>query len=281
MTKGKRINPEEVPPRGRCSRLGSSRQTLRRALASSGVRVRCLDAARTPRSSPRRVAGYPVRLSPGVCRRNDAEYVQSRACGRASVRARSRRDYSSSHVLDDVAAALQWLRTPAVADSYRVNRRRLILVGHSFGGFAALYGAAADAGVREVAALAPIDLGRRSSERSRDAEALAAVVRQLDGQLGPLRGTSGQALVQEGVTHATDWLLQGRAHILAGKRVLLVAATRDAVAPLGEVYEPLGAALRRERAQHLTAETLDSDHAFSNSRVRLARLLLRWLCSEQ
>ncbi len=32
--------------------------------------------------------------------------------------------YSRSHVLEDVAAALHWLRAPAVADSYRVNWRR-------------------------------------------------------------------------------------------------------------------------------------------------------------
>jgi pimeloyl-ACP methyl ester carboxylesterase len=189
-------------------------------------------------------------------------------------------EYSRSHVLEDVAAALHWLRTPAVADSYRVNRRRLILVGHSLGGFAALYGAAADSEVRDIAALAPGDLGRRG-ERLKDPAAFAAYPRWADPQLGPLRGTSGKALAQELVDHAAEWHLERYAHILAGKRVLLVAATRDASFPLGEVYEPVGAALRREGAQHLTAETLDADHMFSNSRVRLARLLVRWLCSEQ
>ncbi len=189
-------------------------------------------------------------------------------------------DYSLSHVLEDVAAALRWLRQPAVADSYRVNTRRLILVGHSLGGFAALHGAVADSGVRAVAALAPGDFGRRG-ERLKDPEAFAASVRQLDPQLGPLRGTSGQALAQDMVDHATEWQLERYARVLAGKRLLLVAATRDAVVPLGEVYEPLGAALRQEGARHLTAATLDADHGFSNTRVRLGRLLVRWLCSEQ
>ena len=189
-------------------------------------------------------------------------------------------NYSLSHVLEDVAAALRWLRQPAVADSYRVNTRRLILVGHSLGGFAALHGAVADSEVRAVAALAPGDFGRRG-ERLKDPEAFAASVRRLEPQLGALRGTSGQVLAQDMVNHATEWQLERYAHVLAGKRVLLVAATRDAVVPLGEVYEPLGAALRQEGARHLTAATLDADHGFSNSRVRLARLLVRWLCSQQ
>jgi len=188
--------------------------------------------------------------------------------------------FSRSHVLEDVAAALQWLRTPAVADSYRVNRRHLILVGHSMGGFAALYGAAADSEVRAVAALAPSDLGRRG-EPLKDPEAFAAYVRGFEPYLGAVRGTSGKALAQELVDHTAEWHLEQYARILARKRVLLVAGTRDTVAPLGEVYEPLGAALQREGAQHLTAETLDADHSFSNSRVTLARLLVRWLCSEQ
>src|SRR5438874_242533 len=97
-------------------------------------------------------------------------------------------NYSLSHVLEDVAAALRWLRQPAVADSYRVNTRRLILVGHSLGGFAALHGAVADNGVRAVAALAPADFGRRG-ERLKDPEAFMASVRRLAPQLGPLRGT--------------------------------------------------------------------------------------------
>src|SRR5437660_1209526 len=90
-------------------------------------------------------------------------------------------------------------------------------------------------------------------------------------------GTEKNAdLAQDMVNPATEWQLERYAHVLAGKRVLLVAATRDAVVPLGEVYEPLGAALRQEGARHLTAATLDADHGFSNSRVRLARLLVRW-----
>ena len=191
-------------------------------------------------------------------------------------------EFSFSHELEDVAAALKWLRTAAVADSYRVNPRHLILVGHSFGGFAALYGAAVDSEVGAVAALAPADLGRRGERlKEKDPQGFAASARGASAQLGALRGTSGQALVQDLVNHATEWPLARYAHALAGKRVLLVAATRDAVVPLGEVYEPLGAALRRERASHLTTETLDSDHAFSNSRVALARLLVRWLCSQQ
>src|SRR5206468_7427201 len=49
----------------------------------------------------------------------------------------------------------------STADWLRVDPERLILVGHSFGGFAALYTAATTEKVAAVAALAPVDLGSR------------------------------------------------------------------------------------------------------------------------
>src|SRR5207247_5808074 len=41
--------------------------------------------------------------------------------------------YSYSHVLEDVTAALTWLRDPTTVDSMRIDPKRLILVGHSLG----------------------------------------------------------------------------------------------------------------------------------------------------
>ncbi len=99
--------------------------------------------------------------------------------------------YSYSHALEDVSAALSWLREPATADSMRVDPERLILVGHSFGGFVALYTAATTEKVAAVAALAPVDLGTRGATM-RDPGAFAKGVQRRGAQLGALRGTSGE-----------------------------------------------------------------------------------------
>ncbi len=185
--------------------------------------------------------------------------------------------YSYSHVLEDVTAALRWLREPATADSLRVDPERLILVGHSFGGFAALYTAATTEKVAAVAALAPVDLGSRGAAM-RDPGAFAKGVQRRGAQLGALRGTSGEELSRDAVTHAAEWSLQGYTSVLATKRLLLLAATHDEAVPLSEVYEPLGAKLRAVGARKLTTLTLQSDHAFSNVRIGLAQVLTQWLC---
>lgn len=188
--------------------------------------------------------------------------------------------YSYSHVLEDVTAALTWLREPSIADSMRVDPARLILVGHSLGGFAALYTAATSDKVAAVAALAPIDLGSRGAAM-RDSVAFAKGVQRRSAQLGALRGTSGEKLSREALTHAAQWSLQRYADVLAKKRVLLLVATHDEAVASSEVFEPLGARLRAAGAQELTALTLPSDHVFSSARISLAQTLTNWLCDSQ
>jgi pimeloyl-ACP methyl ester carboxylesterase len=188
--------------------------------------------------------------------------------------------YSYSHVLEDAIAALTWLRAPAIADSMRVHPARLILVGHSLGGFVALYTAATSDTVAAVAALAPVDLGSRGAAMT-DSAAFAKGVQRRGAQLGALRGTSGEELSRESLTHAAQWSLQRYADVLAKKRVLLLAATHDEAVTLSEVFDPLGARLRAAGARELTTLTLASDHVLSSARVGLAQTLIRWLCDSK
>ena len=105
-------------------------------------------------------------------------------------------------------------------------------------------------------------------------------MRQRESLLGPTRAVSARALIQELADHATEWQLERLIPVLARKRMLLIAATRDGEVPLSEVYRPFMAALRKEGATGLTSRLLDSDHAFSNSRLELARILITWLCAD-
>jgi pimeloyl-ACP methyl ester carboxylesterase len=188
--------------------------------------------------------------------------------------------YSYSHLLEDVTAALSWLRAPAVADAMRVDPARLILVGHSLGGFAALYTAATRDDVGAVAALAPVDLGRRGAAL-RDSVAFAKAVRRRRAQLGALRGTSGEELSREALSHADQWSLQRYVGVLSKKRVLLLAATQDEAVASSKVFEPLGSRLRAAGARELTTVTLPADHLFSSTRIRLAQTVISWLCESE
>jgi uncharacterized protein len=185
--------------------------------------------------------------------------------------------YSYSHVLEDVSAVIDWLRETTTADSMHVDAKRIILVGHSLGGFAALYTAATNVRIAEVAAVGPIDLGSRGAAM-RDSTAFVEGVERRGAQLAALRGTSGEELSREAVTYADEWGLQRYADVLAKKKILLVAATHDRAVSLSEVFEPLSAKLRAAGARELTTLTLPSDHLFSSVRIGLAQVLTGWLC---
>jgi uncharacterized protein len=184
--------------------------------------------------------------------------------------------YSFTHMLEDVDATLAFLRAPDRAAAFRVDPARIVLVGHSMGGFAALMVASRDPEVTAVASISGNNLGN-TGETTTAPEASAAAARVLAGQLQPLAGASPEALVHEVVANAKDWQLKNRVSQLAAKSVLLVAGTRDVVVPKALNHDPLVEALRAANARHLTVKTLDADHSYSDKRIALTRTLAEWL----
>jgi fermentation-respiration switch protein FrsA (DUF1100 family) len=102
----------------------------------------------------------------------------------------------------------------------------------------------------------------------------------LDGWSGPLRGTSGAALVREVRESRERFDTLRRAPALAAKPVLLVAATRDEVTAPAQHHAPVVAALRAAGAPRLHVVELDADHAFSERRIALTRAVLGFLQDE-
>ena len=89
-----------------------------------------------------------------------------------------------------------------------------------------------------------------SPARALPPPALAArLAAAFDAWSGPLRGTSGEALVAELAGSAARYDVVPRAPALAAKPVLLVAGTRDAETPPAQHHVPLAQALRAAGAE--------------------------------
>jgi pimeloyl-ACP methyl ester carboxylesterase len=186
-------------------------------------------------------------------------------------------NFSFANAIDDVAATVALVRAEEFAEPLRSDAARIALVGHSMGGFVALYAGSELAEVDCVASLAGANLGLLGRAAAGDPDQARAAAEQLDRWSGPIRGTSGEALVRELVDGAERFDTTRLGGPLAGKAVLLVGGTRDEVTPMDVHHRPLVAALRTANTTRLTDASLDTDHAFSDRRIALSRLVVSWL----
>lgn len=181
--------------------------------------------------------------------------------------------FSFSNVVEDVAAAADFLR--ANAATYRTDPDKLILIGHSMGGFAAISGAANDSQIACVAGLAPADFGVLAS-------AVAASPDVLDGFAGysdtltMLNGFSGESAISDLFANTAAFDLRAKAPELAGKSILLVAAEDDESTPLDVMIQPLMDAYAADPDIRATNVVLPGDHSFSWSREALIDTVIDW-----
>jgi pimeloyl-ACP methyl ester carboxylesterase len=185
--------------------------------------------------------------------------------------------FSRTHALEDVGAALRWVRSPAVARRFGIDPSRVALVGHSMGGWLALMSAAADPTVACVGSLDARNVGAYGRHLRRDRAAESALVAANDSLTAPgapyrVEG-GGAALVTEMKVNAERWDVTGNARALKDRPVLLVAAAFTAD------QDTLAAALGRAGARRVTALAWPTDHSFSDRRLALARTVIDWLRS--
>lgn len=183
--------------------------------------------------------------------------------------------FSFGHALEDVGAVIARVREPEWAADHRADPERVVLVGHSMGGFMAIAGATESPAVRCVVALAPADLSRGAPDDRVGPVAREAARRLGAMARGKLAGTSGTALVAELYAERDRFDLMQRAAGLGDRPVLVVAGSRDRVVPLYGQKQFVDAV--RETGGRARLVVLDADHAFSSQRITLARQVLEFL----
>lgn len=189
--------------------------------------------------------------------------------------------FSFASARADVAAVLAWVRSPEVAKKYGFDPARVMLLGHSMGGWLALAGAADDAKVTCTVALAPWNIGYFGARQAHgDKKALDDFVAEsrsyADPEAGPLRGTTIEALAAEAKSHAADWDFRALAPALAAKHGLVITSKKDTDSSDEMIPAPLEEGLRAAHAANWTFRAFDDDHGFSAHRIQTARDAIAW-----
>jgi len=195
-------------------------------------------------------------------------------------------DFSIDNSLADVDAAVTFLRSAEAVRAYGIDSGRLVVAGHSMGGYAAASFAAHDFRRREQSAAAPrtqplagvilLDAwdiaGDADRTRAAGAAGRAAMIAGLDDFGRALHGATPESVTDEIITNGHAWSLAGLVPWLARTPLLTIYATHGGAAE----NRVLAEALRREGAR-LTAREIDSDHGFADHRIALSMEVVRWL----
>jgi hypothetical protein len=182
--------------------------------------------------------------------------------------------YSWAHVLEDVLACAAWMRSAAFTQAHGEGDLRA-LIGHSLGGFAALW-AGMSVPAAKVGSIAGYNFGAVADRDRRNPAAREVLGRDWEPATMPLGGTSGWALAQEALDCPDDWNLGRLDGRYAGRDVLLVAAARDEIAPPSIHHDPVVAALARAGA-NVSEARLDTDHSLASARTRLCDVVCSWI----
>jgi uncharacterized protein len=168
---------------------------------------------------------------------------------------------------EDAKAVLAYIRKPANATTLGIDTSRIILSGHSMGGWVAAMVSEQDSGLRGTILISSANMGAMGHQPRAD------VIGHMEGDMETLASTTPEAMTDEIITHADDFdFLKGAAALT--DRPLLVLSSDDGLAPMSDA---LVAAVLNAGGKRVNAIHVATDHGWSDRRIRLQTEILNWL----
>ena len=167
----------------------------------------------------------------------------------------------------DAAAVLSYLRARATSDALGIDTKRIVLAGHSMGGWVAAMVASKDNELAGAILISSANVKERSKMPR------AELVKTMAGNLESLAGTNAETMADEIIGNAKAFDFMQSAPALT-KTPLLVLSSNDGLAP---ITDALVASVRKAGGSKVTAIHVATDHSWSDRRVRLQSEVIRWL----
>lgn len=185
-------------------------------------------------------------------------------------------DYSWSNCIEDAQLVINYFRTQEVEELYRCDKNKLVLVGHSMGGFISLINLISDSSLKYACSFAGFNYGLWADFIKDDEEIKMMSLERITESVKLLRGTTAEALINEMIKKHEEWNLLNSVEKLAKKNLLLIAAKYDQLAPVQLHHLPLSTALKKVGVK-FEEKIINSGHSFSDKRIELIREIINWL----
>ncbi|OLS24932.1 MAG: hypothetical protein HeimC3_18080 [Candidatus Heimdallarchaeota archaeon LC_3] len=188
----------------------------------------------------------------------------------------SQGDFSFTHCIEDVHAVLSYLRKPEIIQKFRIDSRKIVTIGFSMGGFLSLITAYQNSSINAAASIAGVNFDLWA-KFGIDEETRKILNQLLEESLLPLSGTTSQKLLEEVLENENNWNVINFVKTLSNRHLLLVGGSKDTVVPISNHHKPLVEAFHSAQTTHIVEELLEADHAFSDKRIALIKIVLKWL----
>ena len=169
--------------------------------------------------------------------------------------------------LEDARAVLAYVRDPAEAARLQVDTRRLVLAGHSMGGWVTALIAARDPGLLGVALISAADMAA-AGRQPRD-----ALLKLAGDNRETLAGVTDEDMADQMAGLAPSLSFPAAAPGLARRRLLVLSADDGLAAGTDRLVEQV----RAHGGLHVTAVHVATDHSWSDARIRLETEVVSWL----
>lgn len=185
-------------------------------------------------------------------------------------------NFSFMNGLEDVSSAIEFLSTGKAEIHYRIDSTKIVLIGHSFGGFATLLASAKYNDILNIASLAGFNFGYFAKFIEENENFKEATLDGLNAGTQILNSVKPEILYNEILANQNEWNLLNLNNVLKGKNILLVGAEYDTVSPPDIHHIPLVKSLSKS-ANKIEEVVLKSGHSFSCCRIELTQLVIDWI----
>jgi pimeloyl-ACP methyl ester carboxylesterase len=176
-------------------------------------------------------------------------------------------DFSFGHNLEDADAVLAYVRDPANATDLGIDTGRLVIIGHSMGGWVAANTAAHDKGLIGLVTISAGDMARLGG-------APAAFRKKfLAENMESLAGVTVDSLSDDIAATATHYPMPAAAPGLVNTPYLAMTSDDGLASNTAALVD----AIHARGGTKVTSLHVPTDHSWSDHRIALESAVIRWL----
>jgi pimeloyl-ACP methyl ester carboxylesterase len=174
--------------------------------------------------------------------------------------------------LEDADATLAFIRSPENARRLSIDVNRIVICGHSMGGWVTAETLAHEPKVLGAVIISAGDFGAigLGAQQNRD-----AVIALMNDNRESLAGVTGESMTDELMAHGKDWSFKTLAPELIHRKLLVLYSNDFVKADSLELIKDVRAAGGTTIAEKYVV----TDHSWSDHRIALESLVINWLGS--